>query len=307
MRVIFMGTPDFAVPTLRALHAAGHEIALVVAQPDRPVGRGHKVQSPPTIACARALGLATAQPRALRSGPFPDRFVAERADVAVVVAYGRLLPAHLLAAPRFGCVNLHASLLPRWRGAAPIQAAVLAGDLETGVCAQRMVEALDEGPILAERRISLDPRVTSGELHDALSELAARVALEALDVVATAPGAPQDGPATYAAKIDRDSGRLDWSEPADALDRRVRAMTPWPGGHVPWAGGPLKILRARPVPGEGEPGTVLATSPELVVACGVGALALELVNAPGRKPVSGADFANGARLAVGAPLLPSEA
>jgi methionyl-tRNA formyltransferase len=306
LRIIFMGTPDFAVPTLRALHGAGHEIALVVAQPDRPVGRGHKVQSPPVIEAARALGLPTAQPKALRSGPFPERFIAARADVAVVIAYGRLLPQALLDAPRHGCVNLHASLLPRWRGAAPIQAAILAGDAETGVCAQRMVLALDEGPILARAAVAIGPRETAGELHDRLSELSAAVALDAIGAVAAGSPAPQLGEPSYAAKIDRESGRIDWAEPAAAIDRRVRAMTPWPGGHVPWSGGPLKILSARPVDGAGPPGSVLATAPELVVACGAGALALERVCAPGRRPVSGSDLANGAHLAVGAPLSPQE-
>jgi methionyl-tRNA formyltransferase len=302
MRVIFMGTPEFAVPTLRALHDAGHDIVLVVAQPDRPVGRGHKLQSPPTIEVARELGVPTAQPKALRSGPFPDRFVDAGADVAVVIAYGRLLPSRLLDAPVHGCVNLHASLLPRWRGAAPIQAAILAGDTETGVCAQRMVEALDEGPVIARATTPIGSVETAGELHDRLAAMSALVAIEALEHVATRRPEPQVGEATYAPKIDRESGRLDWTEAAIVLDRRIRAMTPWPGGWVPGEGGALKILRAQPVDGSGPAGTVLATAPALVVACGVGALALEQVCAPGRRPVSGADFANGARLRVGDPL-----
>ena len=302
MRVIFMGTPDFAVPTLRAIHAAGHEIVLVVAQPDRPVGRGQKLRSPPVIQAARALGLPTAQPKALRSGPFPERYVGLDADVAVVIAYGRILPARLLEAPAHGCVNLHASLLPRWRGAAPIQAAILAGDAETGVCAQRMVEALDEGPVYVRQTVPMHPRITAGELHDTLAELSAKVAVETLDLLAEREPEPQQGPTTYAAKIDRQSGRLDWSAPAQVLDRTIRAMTPWPGGWVPWRKGPLKILRARPVPGQGEPGTVLSTSPELHIACGEGALHLEEVCPPGRKPVAGIDFANGARLVPGQPL-----
>lgn len=302
MRVIFMGTPDFAVPTLRAINAAGHEVVLVVGQPDRPVGRGHKLTSPPVVRVARELGLPTAQPKALRSGPFPERFVAIQADVAVVIAYGRILPKRLLDAPRHGCINLHASLLPRWRGAAPIQAAILAGDSESGVCAQQMVEALDEGPVLVRRSLPLHPRIDAGELHDALSELSAQAAVEALSVLGERRPVPQEGPSTYAEKIDRQSGRLDWSEPAEQLDRRVRAMTPWPGGWVPWERGPLKILQAHPVHASGAPGTVLSTTPELVVACGQGGLVLDQVRPPGRKAVTGPDFANGARLIAGEPL-----
>lgn len=306
MRVIFMGTPDFAVPTLRALHEAGHEVVLVVAQPDRPVGRGRKMTSPPTIQLARELGLPTSQPRAVRSGSFPQRVESLQADVAVVIAYGRLLTRRLLDAPVHGCINVHASLLPRWRGAAPIQAAVEAGDAVTGVCTQRMVEALDEGPVFVRRELPLDPRETAGTLHDKLAELSAECALATLPLLGATEPEPQTGEPTYAGKIDRDRGRVDWSRPAVALDRQIRAMTPWPGGFVDWDKGPLKLLSARPVDGRGEPGTVLSVSPDLVVACGTGALLLEQVRAPGRKAVSGRDFANGAHLTEGQPLAPTE-
>jgi len=312
VRVIFMGTPDFAVPTLRAIHQAGHQVVLVVAQPDRPVGRGRKLKSPPTIELARELGLPTSQPRAVRSGSFPARVESLEADVALVIAYGRILVKRVLDAPRLGCLNVHASLLPRWRGAAPIQAAIEAGDAETGVCVQRMVEALDEGPLLIERRTPVGPRETAGELHDRLSELAAAAAVAALEQVEGGTFTPQEGEATYAPKLDKGRGQVHWTEPADVLDRRIRAMSPWPGGWVPWGKGPLKILQAHPVerPLATEhalAGTVLATSPELIVACATGsALALDRVRAPGRKAVSGADFANGARLFIDAPLAPSE-
>ncbi len=306
MRVIFMGTPDFAVPTLRAIHDAGHEVVLVVAQPDKRVGRGKKVQSPPTIQLARELGLPTAQPRAVRSGSFPARVQALQADVAVVIAYGRLLVPAVLNAPRLGCLNVHASLLPRWRGAAPIQAAIESGDSHTGVCVQRMVEALDEGPILVEEQTAIGDRETAGELHDRLSEMSAEVAVKALEVVDGGRFVPQVGEATYAGKIDRERGRVDWVHPAVSIDRQVRAMSPWPGGWIPWAGGPLKLLAVRPVDGKGAPGTILAVSPELIIACGEGALVLEQVRAPGRKAVSGRDFANGAHLEKDASLQPSE-
>lgn len=299
MRVVFMGTPEFAVPTLDALVRAGHEVALVVAQPDRPAGRGQKEVSPPVAQRARELGLPLAQPKALRSGPFPDRFLSLGADVAVVVAYGRILPRALLEAPRHGCVNVHASLLPRWRGAAPIQWAILAGDRVTGVCTQRMEEGLDTGPLYLCKETPIDERETAGTLHDRLSVLAAEVAVETLELLGRVDPAPQpEEGVCWAPKIEKEDGRLDWSEPADALDRRVRAMTPWPGGFVPWDRGPLKLLEVRPTEGSGAPGEILSLSP-LVVAAGRGALELVRVQAPGRRPVSGADFANGARLAVG--------
>ena len=308
MRVIFMGNPDFAVPTLQAIVDAGHEVVLVVAQPDKPVGRGRKLQSPPTITLARELGLPTAQPRAVRAGSFPARVESVQADVAVVIAYGRLLVPRVLDAPRLGCLNVHASLLPRWRGAAPIQAAIEAGDHETGVCVQRMVEALDEGPLLVELTTPIGERETAGELHDRLSILAAEAAVQALAEVDGGTFRPQQGEPTYAAKLDRSSGEVHWHEPALILDRRIRAMSPWPGGWVAWDKGPLKILAAHPVAAEetAPPGTILATSPELVIATGDGALALDQVRAPGRKAVSGADFANGARLAPHDPLAPPE-
>lgn len=299
MRVIFMGTPDFAVPTLDALVQHGHEIVLVVAQPDRPAGRGRKSVSPPVARRARELDLPLAQPRAIRSGPFPERFVSLEADVAVVVAYGRILPRILLEAPRHGCVNVHASLLPRWRGAAPIQWSILAGDRVTGVCTQRMEEGLDTGPLYVCKELEIAERETAGSLHDRLALLAAEAAVETLPLLGREDPVPQaEEGVCWAPKIEKADGRVDWSEPADAIDRRVRAMTPWPGGFVPWEGGPLKLLEVCPVEGSGAPGEILSLSP-LVVAAGRGALELVRVQAPGRKPVRGADFANGARLAIG--------
>ena len=307
MRVIFMGTPDFAVPTLDALVAAGHQVVLVVSQPDRPAGRGQQLQSPPVITRARELGLPTSQPRAVRSGSFPERIASLQADVAVVIAYGRLLTQELLDAPRFGAVNLHASLLPAWRGAAPIQASLLAGDTFTGVSAQRMELGLDTGPILVERRIAVAPDETGGSLHDRLAEMSAVVAIQALDLVEHATPSPQDdAAASWAPKLDRESGRVLWEEPSVAVERRVRAMTPWPGGWVPWGKGPLKLLQVKAVDGQGAPGTVLVAGDRLVVACGQGALELLRVCAPGRKPVSGADLVNGLHLIAGDVLAPKE-
>ena len=303
MRVIFMGTPDFAVPALNALVDAGHEVVLVVSQPDRKSGRGQRLRSPPVAARAKELGLPLSQPRAIRSGSFPRRVLGLSADVAVVIAYGRILTAELLAAPRLGCVNVHASLLPRWRGAAPIQAAILAGDTQTGVCTQRMEEGLDTGPLYVSEAISLDPRETGGSLHDRLAALSATVAVQTLAKIEGSTPVPQvpEG-ICWAPKIGKEDGRVHWSQTAEALDRRVRAMTPWPGGWVERNGQRLKILETAPVSGDGPPGTVLFTSPELVIACGTGALALKRVQASGRKPVTGREFANGQRLAVGEEL-----
>jgi methionyl-tRNA formyltransferase len=301
MRVVFYGTPEFAVPTLDALVAAGHDVVLVVAQPDRPAGRGQKLTPPPVAARAAALGLPLAQPKALKSGPFPERVVALAPDVAVVVAYGRILPRRLLDAPRHGCVNVHASLLPRWRGAAPIQHAILAGDAVTGVCTQQMEEGLDVGPVYRRIEAPIAPRETTGTLHDRLSVLSARVAVETLAMLPAEPVPQASEGVTYAAKIDKEHGRIDLSRSAAEIDRQIRAYTPWPGGFVPTPAGPLKVLEAEPVVGEGPPGAVLSLDP-LVVATGEGALALARVQAPGRKPVSGRDYANGAHLAVGGPL-----
>jgi len=298
MRVIFMGTPEFAVPTLNAIVEAGHEVVLVVAQPDRRQGRGKKLQSPPVAARAKELGLPLEQPTRIKTGAFPAMVEALRADVAVVLAYGRILTQRLLDAPSHGCINVHASLLPRWRGAAPIQAAILAGDEETGVCTQQMVAALDEGPVFHTLRTPLSPEETGGTLHDRLMGLSAQCAVETLAMLPDAVPTPQGEGATYIGKIAKSDGKLDLQEDAVALDRRVRAMTPWPGGQLPWGDKVLKIKAAAVAEGSGSPGEILSVDP-LVVACGHGALRLDQVQAPGRKAVSGRDFANGARLAPG--------
>ncbi len=302
MRVIVMGTPDFAVPTLDAIVQDGHEVVLVVTQPSRPAGRGKTVRPPPMAARAEALGLPFAQPKALRSGPFPERFVGLEADVGLVLAYGRILPDRLLNAPRHGCINVHGSLLPRWRGAGPIQAAILAGDAVTGVCTQRMEASLDTGPVYLSREVPIGERETAGSLHDTLAALSAEVATETLRRLHDLQPTPQDASAvTWCGKVDKSMGEVDWAQSAVDLHRRIRAMTPWPGGWVAGSGGPLKLKEVRPADGSGTPGTVLSTRP-LVVACGTGALELVTVQAPGRRAVSGADFANGAHLQIGQPL-----
>jgi methionyl-tRNA formyltransferase len=297
VRVGFFGTPAFAVPTLQALLDAGHDVAVVVAQPDRPSGRGNVLTSPPTVVLARERGIETLQPLKVKTGEFPDRIEALKLDVAVVVAYGRILTPRLLAAPRRGCVNVHGSLLPRWRGAAPIQWAVIAGDSETGITTMRMNEGLDTGDMLLREATPIGPEETAGDLHDRLSHIGARLAVRTLAELDTiVPEKQDDALMTLAPMLEKKDGRLDWTRPAIELDRRVRGLSPWPGTFAMFHGEAVKVLRARPVSGSGEPG-VLLDGP--VVACGSGALELVEVQAPGRRPVRGGDFLHGSRVKPG--------
>mgnify|MGYP001575916024 CR=1 FL=1 len=293
MRVVFFGTPAFAVPTLDALVAAGHDVALVVAQPDRPVGRGQALASPPTVVRARELGIPVAQPLKLKSGDFPGQLAALAADVGVVVAYGRILPPAILAMPRRGHINVHASLLPRWRGAAPIQWSVLAGDLETGVTTMLMAEGLDTGDILLQRSMPIDASATSGSLHERLAAVGADLLVETLATLDDIEARPQAGEGvTHAPMLGREMSPIDWTRSAVDIDRQVRGLSPWPGTTA----GSVKVLRVRVRDGAGVPGTVLDGA---TVACGTGALELLDVQLPGKKPVSGRDWVNGARLRPG--------
>jgi len=300
LRLAFMGSPAFAVPTLRALHAAGHEVAAVYSQPPRPAGRGRAVTPCPVHEAALSLGLPVRTPARLRHGAAEHAaFAALDLDAAVVAAYGLILPPAMLAAPRRGCLNIHASLLPRWRGAAPIQAAVLAGDAETGVTVMQMDAGLDTGAMLLKGRVPIGPRTTAADLHDALAALGADLALQALrDPPAPAPQ-PAEG-ATYAPKLTRDSGRLDWTQTAAQLDRQVRAFTPWPGAWTALDTETLKVLRAEPAPSAGPPGTVLDGG--LLVACGEGALRLLRVQRPGRAPMEADALLRGFPIPPGALL-----
>jgi methionyl-tRNA formyltransferase len=297
MRLAFMGSPDFAVPALRALHAAGHDIACVYAQPPRPAGRGQKETPCPVHRAALELGLPVRTPaRVKRDVAEHAAFAALDLDVAVVAAYGLILPKPMLAAPRRGCLNIHASLLPRWRGAGPIQAAILAGDAETGVTIMRMEEGLDTGPMLLREAVPIAPRATTAEIHDALAALGATLILRALAEDPQGTPQPEQG-VTYAPKIAKEYGRLDWTQPAAALDRRVRALNPWPGCFFAHGGETIRVLAAEPVAGSGAPGTVLDAAP--TIACGEGALRLLRLQRAGRAAMDADAFLRGYPLKPG--------
>jgi len=307
-----MGTPDFAAPVLIALAEAGHEIACVYSQPPRPAGRGQKPRVSPVQALAEARGWPIRTPRSLKEPAERAAFADLGLDAAVVVAYGLLLPAPILAAPRLGCLNVHASLLPRWRGAAPIQRAILAGDEETGITIMQMDEGLDTGPMLLQERLPIGEATTAADLHDALAKLGAEMIVRALDGLARGALEAQPQPeagVTYAAKLERDEGRLDWRLPAEALARRVRAFAPWPGAFTELPGAKkqaerLKVLAAEALIVEGQepapPGTLLADG--LTVACGEGALRLLQVQRAGKAAMTASAFLRGRPLAPGTRL-----
>ncbi len=280
MRIAFMGTPEFAVAPLRALHAAGHDIVTVYAQPPRPAGRGKQVRPSPVQMAAEALGIPVRTPARLRTNTEEHAFFADlHLDAAVVAAYGLLLPAPMLNAPRRGCLNIHASLLPRWRGAAPIQAAILAGDTESGITIMRMDEGLDTGPMLLAERTPITAQTTASTLHDALAEIGARLIVRAL--AEDPPGVPQPAQGvTHVAKFSKADAHLDFTHDAAALERRIRALTPWPGTFCLYQNETLRILAADIVPATGVPGTVL--DDRLTIACGSGALRPTLVQRAGR-------------------------
>ncbi len=300
-----MGTPDFAVPALLALAEAGHEIACVYSQPPRPAGRGHKPRPSPVHAAAAARGWPVRTPTSLRDPQAQAAFAALNLDAAVVAAYGLILPQAVLDAPRLGCLNIHASLLPRWRGAAPIQRAILAGDSETGVCIMRMEAGLDTGPVLLARRTPIGPDDTAQALHDRLAAIGAVAIVEALEGLVTGRLTPEPQSAhgiTYAHKLSRDEARLDWRRPALELARQVRAFTPWPGAVFATPDGTrVKVLAADLVPETGgASGEVLDAA--LTVACGAGALRPTRLQRPGKAPAETAAFLRGFPIPAGTRL-----
>lgn len=302
MRVGFAGTPPFAATALEAIHAAGHTIPIVFTQPDRPAGRGMRLASSAVGEVAKRLGLVVCKPQTLRDELTQRELREASVDVLVVAAYGLLLPPAVLAIPARGCLNIHASLLPRWRGAAPIQRAILAGDERTGVSIMRMDAGLDTGPVLLEQSIPIRAADTSGTLTASLAVLGARAILSVLEALDTLPLVAQDtAQATYAPKVMKAEAAIDWSQTAESLWRRVRAFNPTPGAEARFAEDAIKVWEAVPVDMHGAPGHVVAADAAgLVVACGTGALALAQVQRAGGKRISGGDFARGARIAVGA-------
>lgn len=300
LRLAFMGTPDFAVPVLRALVAAGHDVAVVYSQPPRPAGRGHQVQKSPVHVAAESMGLEVRTPKTFRDAEEQKAFAAYNLDAAVVVAYGLILPRVVLEAPRLGCLNIHFSLLPRWRGAAPVARAMLAGDAETGVCIMQMDEGLDTGGILARETLAMSDGITAPEL---LTELTARGAALVLKALAGRQegslkpiAQPEDG-VTYASKLSREDGRVEWNEPAVYIERQMRALQPWPGCFFMLGDEPVKLLQAEVVVASGAPGTLL--DDDCTIACGEGALRIVTLQRAGKKPTDGKSFLNGARFNVG--------
>ncbi|MCU9848497.1 methionyl-tRNA formyltransferase [Defluviimonas sp. WL0024] len=293
MRVVFMGTPEFSVAALEAVHAA-HEVVCVYTQPPRPAGRGKKDRPSPVQARAEALGLTLRHPVNLKGADAQAEFAALRADVAVVVAYGLILPQAVLDAPARGCLNIHASLLPRWRGAAPIHRAIMAGDAETGVCIMRMEAGLDTGPVLLCERTAIGPEETTAELHDRLSAMGARAIVEALARLDALVAEPQPAAGvTYAAKIDKAEARVNWSRAAEDVDRQIRGLSPFPGAWCEIAGERVKLLRSRLATGAGAPGAVLSG---FTVACGTGAVEILEAQREGKKPMLAAEILRGLTL-----------
>ena len=297
MRIIFMGTPDFAVPTLRALHAAAHEVVAVYTQPPRPAGRGKKLQPSPVQREAEVLGIEVRTPKSLKSPEEQAAFAALEADVAVVAAYGLILPQPILDAPQHGCLNVHASILPRWRGAAPIHRAIMAGDPVTGVTIMQMEAGLDTGPMLATVRTPIEGK-TTGELTGELAELGAQLMVGALRELSNHRPIPQDdAEATYAPKIDKAEARIDWSRPADEVVRHIHALSPFPGAWCELAGERIKLLRAETVEGAGQHGEVI--DDRLAIACGSSTIRPLHLQRAGKPAMDLADFLRGYPVEVG--------
>ena len=294
MRIVFIGTPEFSVPILDALVQAGHDIACVYSQPPRPAGRGKQDRPSAVQSRAQALGLMVRHPVSLRTPEAQADLATLNADIAVVVAYGLILPQAVLDMPTHGCLNIHASLLPRWRGAAPIHRAIMAGDAETGICIMRMEAALDTGPVLLRQTLPIGPEETTEALHDRLSILGAGMIVQALTELAHLDAVPQSAEdVTYAAKIDKAEARVDWTQPAIEVDRLIRGLSPFPGAWTDVAGERIKLLASRLTDGNAPPGTVLDG---FRIACGQGAVEVVEVQREGKRRMPVAEALRGVTL-----------
>jgi methionyl-tRNA formyltransferase len=296
MRIVFIGTGEISVPTLGALLNSDHEVVAVVTQPDKPVGRDQRIEPPPTKKAIAKTKIPILQPAKIKDPQAIDQVRSLTPDVIVVIAYGQILPRDVLEIPHLACLNLHASLLPRWRGAAPIQAAIAAGDRETGVTAMYMDEGLDTGDILLQRNVEILPNDTGRSLHDRLAQIAPEALLESLRLIAAgnAPRISQDNTqATYAPKLKREHGHIDWSESAGAIERKIRAFNPWPGAFMKVGDQNLKIFSASVVDRAGQPGEILRSDKDLIVATAKGALSLAEVQLEGKRRMTAAEFLRG--------------
>jgi methionyl-tRNA formyltransferase len=305
MRIVFIGAGEIGVPTLQALlRSSEHRLAGVVTQPDKPVGRTQQIEPPPIKRALAGTKMSILQPMRIKGREAIEEVRALRPETIVVMAYGQILPRDLLEIPPVACLNLHASLLPRWRGAAPIQAAIAAGDPATGITVMYMAEALDTGDILLQRKSEILPADTGGSLHDRLAQIAPEALLDALQMLAkgNAPRIPQDNAlATYAPKLTRDDGKIDWSEPAEIIERKIRAFNPWPGAFITISTNGtrnLKIFSAAVVDFGGKPGEILRSQNELVIAAGKGALSLDEVQLEGKRRMSASEFLRGHAIKV---------
>jgi len=303
LRIGFMGTPDFAVVALDALHRAGHTIVAAYCQPPKPAGRGHQVKKTSVHIAAEKLGIPVHTPKTLRDMAEQEKFAALDLDVAIVAAYGLILPPAILNAPKYGCINIHGSLLPRWRGAAPIQRAILAGDTETGITIMQMDAGLDTGAMLIRDSVAITPQTTAQRLHDALAQMGGRLIVQTLADLAVgklhATPQPPEG-ATYAAKLTREDGKIDWGQPASNIERQLRALHPWPGCFFTVNGETIKLLAAEMIDKSDTPGRLI--DDQFTVACGIGALRLKTVQRAGKSAIDGASLLRGLRLPTGSSL-----
>ncbi len=292
MKIVFMGTPEFSVPVLEAL-TKDHQVIAVYTQPPRPAGRGKADRRSPVHLRAVEMGLPVRHPVNLKTAELQTEFAELEADIAVVVAYGLILPQVVLDAPRLGCLNIHASLLPRWRGAAPIHRAIMAGDTETGICIMQMAAGLDTGPVLQRATTPIGAEDTTADLHDRLSSMGAHLICAVLPRLPMPEEMQSDQGITYATKIDKAEARIDWTQPAVQIDRQIRGLSPFPGAWCDVAGERVKFLRCRLADGQGQPGKVLHG---LTIACGSGAIDVTLAQRQGKRPMRATDFLNGIAL-----------